>query len=64
MYHFKAPHGMFKFNPKYESYLKNIKVPEPESLYNQPNWGSEGTKGKNDSLVHMIVVNFIKTFQS
>ncbi|TNJ41506.1 sulfatase [Tamlana fucoidanivorans] len=54
MYHFKAPHGMFEFNPKYESYLSDVKVPEPESLYHQPYWGSEATRGKNDSLIHMM----------
>ncbi|MDO7172491.1 sulfatase [Mariniflexile sp. AS56] len=54
MYHFKAPHDMFEFNPKYANYLKDVHIPEPESLYNQPFWGSEATRGKNDSLIHDI----------
>ncbi len=54
MYHLKAPHDMFEFNPKYADYLENEFIPEPESLYNQPLWGSEATRGKNDSLVNMI----------
>ena len=54
MYHFKAPHDMFEFNPRYNDYLENAFIPEPESLYKQPNWGSEATRGRNDSLVHII----------
>ncbi|WP_303318309.1 sulfatase [Flavivirga abyssicola] len=54
MYHFKAPHDMFQFNPKYADYLQDVKIPEPESLYNQPNWGSEATRGRNDSLINSI----------
>ncbi len=54
MYHFKAPHDMFKFNPKYASYLENDTIPEPKSLYDQSQWGSEATRGKNDSLLHVI----------
>lgn len=54
MYHFKAPHDMFKFNPKYADYLEEEHIPEPQSLYHQPDWGSEATRGKNDSLIHDI----------
>ncbi|WP_430934617.1 sulfatase family protein [Saccharicrinis sp. 156] len=54
MYHFKAPHDWFEYAPRYEGYLADTKVPEPENLYSQPNWGSEGTRGKNDSLIHEI----------
>lgn len=54
MYQMKAPHDWFKYAPRYEEYLATVKIPEPESLYSQPNWGSEGTKGKNDSLVDVI----------
>ncbi|SIT02955.1 Arylsulfatase A [Zobellia uliginosa] len=54
MYHFKAPHDMFEFNPRYTSYLEDVKIPEPQSLYDQPHWGSEATRGKNDSLLHVI----------
>ncbi|MDE5417523.1 sulfatase [Labilibaculum sp. DW002] len=54
MHHYKAPHDMFEYAPRYKEYLANTKIPEPESLYSQPNWGSEGTKGKNDSLINYI----------
>ena len=54
MHHYKAPHDMFEYAPRYKDYLANTKIPEPESLYSQPNWGSEGTKGKNDSLINYI----------
>ena len=54
MYHFKAPHDMFQFNPKYSDYLADTFIPEPDNLYHQPNWGSEATRGRNDSLLHMI----------
>ncbi|PKQ61843.1 acetylglucosamine-6-sulfatase [Labilibaculum filiforme] len=54
MYHFKAPHDWFENAPRYDSYLADVKVPEPENLYSQPNWGSEGTRGRNDSLIHEI----------
>lgn len=54
MHHFKAPHDMFEYAPRYEDYLKDVEIPEPASLYNQPFWGSEGSRGKNDSLVNYI----------
>lgn len=54
MHHYKAPHDMFKYAPRYEEYLKNTEIPEPASMYNQPFFGSEGTRGRNDSLVHFI----------
>ncbi|TNJ42188.1 sulfatase [Tamlana fucoidanivorans] len=54
MYQMKAPHDWFEYAPRYEDYLADSKIPEPESLYHQPNWGSEGTRGKNDSLIDVI----------
>lgn len=54
MLHFKAPHDFFEFAPRYKDYLADVEIPEPSSLYFQPNWGSEGTRGKNDSLIHYI----------
>ncbi|MCL7762775.1 sulfatase [Polaribacter sp. Z014] len=50
MHHFKAPHAYFEYAPRYEDFLANTEIPEPSSLYYQPNWGSEGTRGANDSL--------------
>ncbi|TXG39121.1 sulfatase family protein [Seonamhaeicola maritimus] len=54
MHHYKAPHDMFEYAPRYENFLADTEIPEPSSLYYQPNWGSEGTRGKNDSLIDYI----------
>ncbi|MCJ8163297.1 sulfatase [Pontibacter sp. E15-1] len=54
MHHYKAPHDDFEFAPRYASYLEDTEIPEPASLYGQPQFGSEATKGKNDSLSHRI----------
>ena len=54
MHHYKAPHDMFEFAPRYKDFLENTEIPEPSSLYYQPNWGSEGTRGRNDSLINYI----------
>ncbi len=54
MHHFKAPHDDFEYNPKYEDYLGEIFIPEPESLYERQNHGSEATRGRNDSLTRVI----------
>lgn len=57
MHHYKAPHDMFEYAPRYEDYLKNTEIPEPASMYNQPYFGSEGVRGKNDSLVNFIATS-------
>jgi arylsulfatase A-like enzyme len=54
MHHFKAPHDMFDNAKRYDSYLQEIEIPEPENLYLQPNFGSEATIGKNGSLIKRI----------
>ncbi|MGQ1785061.1 sulfatase family protein [Saccharicrinis sp. GN24d3] len=54
MHHYKAPHDFFENAPRYDVFLENTEIPEPASLYYQPNWGSEGTRGKNDSLINYI----------
>ncbi|MFI3249082.1 MAG: sulfatase [Rikenellaceae bacterium] len=54
MHHYKAPHDMFEFAPRYKYYLEDDMIPEPASLYDNSKWGSEGTRGKNDSLRHII----------
>src|SRR5690606_32554217 len=51
---YKAPHDNFEFAPRYADYLKDSIIPEPESLYSQPFFGSEATRGKNDSLRNRI----------
>jgi len=54
MLHYKAPHDMFEYAPRYESYLAETDIPEPESLYHQPEFGSVATRGKDDSLIRQI----------
>jgi len=56
MHHFKAPHDMFVYAERYEDYLKDVHIPEPGNLYNQPgpDFGSIATRGENDSLVGVI----------
>ncbi|MEE8452329.1 MAG: sulfatase/phosphatase domain-containing protein, partial [Thermoguttaceae bacterium] len=56
MHHFKAPHDMFVYAKRYENYLKDASIPEPDNLYDQPgaDFGSIATRGENDSLVGVI----------
>lgn len=54
MHHFKAPHDDFEYAPRYEDYLADTFIPEPESLYDNGNNGSVATRGKNDSLTRII----------
>ncbi|RMD84303.1 MAG: DUF4976 domain-containing protein, partial [Lentisphaerae bacterium] len=39
MHHFKAPHDMFEYAPRYEHYLEDTEIPEPDNLHNQPQEG-------------------------
>ncbi|BAX78457.1 sulfatase family protein [Labilibaculum antarcticum] len=54
MHHYKAPHDMFEFAPRYADYLEDTFMPEPSSLYDNENNGSVATRGVNDSLIHII----------
>lgn len=56
MHHYKAPHGMFENAKRYDDYLEDVEIPEPSNLYDQPgpNFGSIGTRGENDELIHTI----------
>lgn len=54
MHHFKAPHDLFQNARRYDTYLENVEIPEPESLYDDGNHGSISTRGVNDSLIHII----------
>ncbi len=53
-HHFKAPHDMFINAPRYDDYLEDITIPEPESLFDPGNHGSVSTRVVNDSLRHII----------
>jgi len=52
--HFKAPHDMFEYAPRYESYLADVKIPEPHNMRDRKNHGSIATRGHNDELVSYI----------
>ncbi|MDC0584309.1 sulfatase [Bacteroidales bacterium] len=54
MHHFKAPHGKWEYAPRYEDFLSNIKIPEPESMYAQPHFGSALTNSKIDSIRSIV----------
>lgn len=54
MHHYKAPHDMFEFAPRYADYLEETYIPEPESLYEDAKHGSVATKGKNGELRSII----------
>jgi arylsulfatase A-like enzyme len=52
---FKAPHDYFESAPRYDSYLADIQIPEPATLWKMPNtWGSLATRGHHDELVPHI----------
>lgn len=54
MHHYKAPHDLFENAKRYDTYLEDVKIPEPESLYHSGNHGSVSTCGVDDSLIHVI----------
>jgi len=56
MLHFKAPHDMFEHHPRYNDYLGDTEIPEPDNMYDQPagDFGSVATRGANDELIHVI----------
>ncbi len=55
MHHFKAPHDYFDNAARYESYLKEVQIPEPETLWKRdPKFGSIATRGANDELLAHI----------
>ena len=54
MHHYKAPHDMFTFAPRYAKYLQDVDIPEPANMWNQPAFGSIATRGYNDELLPYI----------
>ncbi|MDZ8120010.1 sulfatase family protein [Pontiella agarivorans] len=52
--HFKAPHDLFQYAPRYADYLADVTIPEPENMYDRGNHGSLATRGENDELVHHL----------
>ncbi|MDG2221572.1 MAG: sulfatase [Rubripirellula sp.] len=54
-HHFKAPHDYFQSHPRYDSYLADVDIPEPASLWQKPDtWGSIATRGYQDELIPHI----------
>ena len=52
---FKAPHDYFENAPRYQSYLADVTIPEPDTLYDVPKtWGSLATRGHDDELLPHI----------
>jgi len=54
MHHYKAPHDMFENAHRYDTYLEDVDIPEPESLWSQPDFGSIATKGYNGECTRYI----------
>lgn len=54
-HHFKAPHDFFENAARYQSYLADVEIPEPATLYDVPSsWGSLATRGDGDELMPHI----------
>jgi arylsulfatase A-like enzyme len=52
---YKAPHDYFENAERYQSYLADVHVPEPPTLYDVPKtFGSIATRGHNDELTPHI----------
>ena len=55
MHHYKAPHDYFENAERYESFLANMDVPQPETLWKRhPEFGSLATRGNQDELIPHI----------
>ena len=52
---YKAPHDYFENAPRYQSYLADVDIPEPDTLYDPPNtFGSLATRGYDNELLPHI----------
>lgn len=54
MHHYKAPHDMFEHAARYNDYLADVDIPEPDNLWTQPKFGSIATRGDKDELLPHI----------
>lgn len=50
MHHFKAPHDNFENAERYDWLYDDVEIPEPDTLWASPNYGSEATKGMGTSI--------------
>ena len=52
---YKAPHDYFENAPRYQTYLADVDIPEPATLYDPPNtFGSLATRGYDNELLPHI----------
>jgi arylsulfatase A-like enzyme len=52
MHHYKAPHDYFENAERYETYLADVEIPEPETLWvRDAQFGSLATRGDADELL-------------
>lgn len=55
MHHYKAPHDYFENAERYESYLADVNIPEPKTLWKRDaKFGSIATRGADDELIPHI----------
>ena len=55
MHHYKAPHDYFENAERYESYLADVDIPEPDTLWTMGDqFGSLATRGADDELIPHI----------
>lgn len=55
MHQYKAPHDFFEYAPRYEDYLADTEIPQPDSMWKAPKrFGSIATRGHADELVPHI----------
>ncbi len=52
MHHYKAPHDMFVNAKRYDNYLADVTIPEPDNLHGQPakGFGSKASRGYGSGL--------------
>jgi arylsulfatase A-like enzyme len=50
MHHFKSPHDNFENAERYDWLYQDVEIPEPESLWRVPNYGSDATKDTGTSI--------------
>jgi len=50
MHHFKAPHGNWENASRYDFLYDGVTIPEPKSLWIEPNNGSAATEGVGSSI--------------
>ena len=50
MSHFKAPHGLWEYAPRFEDLYEGIDIPEPHSLFEDSSDRSEGSRAYGSTL--------------